>query len=133
VVEVEFSEFQKLDIRVGKVISAERVAGATKLLRFTVDFGEFKRQSVAGLGHIYDPEHFIGKQYVFVVNLKPRKIRGRRQGRRRRREGRRQLRERRERRKRREGRGPRGRGEGRGLRGLSQKLHLRPRLRKKLK
>jgi len=76
VVEVEFSEFQKLDIRVGKVISAERVAGATKLLRFTVDFGEFKRQSVAGLGHIYDPEHFIGKQYVFVVNLKPRKIRG---------------------------------------------------------
>ena len=58
-VEVEFSEFQKLDIRVGKVISAERVAGATKLLRFTVDFGEFKRQSVAGLGHIYDPEHFI--------------------------------------------------------------------------
>ncbi|RLG03638.1 MAG: methionine--tRNA ligase [Thaumarchaeota archaeon] len=75
-VEVEFSEFQRLDIRVGKVISAERVPGATKLLRFTVDFGEFKRQSIAGLGHIYDPEHFIGKQYVFVVNLKPRKIRG---------------------------------------------------------
>jgi len=76
VVEVEFSEFQKLDIRVGRVVSAERVVGATKLLRFTVDFGEFKRQSVAGLGHIYDPEYFVGKQYVFVVNVKPRRIRG---------------------------------------------------------
>ena len=74
--EVDFSDFQKLDIRVGRVISAERVEGAAKLLRFEVDFGEFRKQSVAGLGHIYKPEDFIGKQFVFVVNLKPKKIRG---------------------------------------------------------
>ncbi len=74
--EVDFSDFQKLDIRVGRVISAERVEGAAKLLRFEVDFGEFKKQSVAGLGHIYEPEQFTGKQFVFIVNLKPKKIRG---------------------------------------------------------
>ena len=74
--EVDFSEFERLDIRVGRIVSAERVEGARKLLKFIVDFGEFRRQSLAGLGHIYDPEHFAGKQYVFIVNLKPRKIRG---------------------------------------------------------
>jgi len=74
--EVDFSDFQKLDIRIGRVISAERVEGAAKLLRFEVDFGEFRRQSVAGLGHIYEPEDFVGKQFVFVVNLKPKRIRG---------------------------------------------------------
>jgi len=74
--EIDFSDFQKLDIRVGRVISAERVEGATKLLKFVVDFGEFKKQSIAGLGHIYEPEQFMGKQFAFVVNLKPKKIRG---------------------------------------------------------
>lgn len=74
--EVDFSDFQKLDIRIGRVISAERVEGAAKLLRFIVDFGEFKKQSVAGLGHIYEPDQFVGKQLVFIVNLKPKKIRG---------------------------------------------------------
>ncbi len=74
--EVDFSEFQRLDIRIGRVISAERIEGATKLLKFTVDFGEFRRQSVAGLGHIYEPNEFINKEFVFVVNLKPKKIKG---------------------------------------------------------
>jgi len=74
--EVDFSEFQRLDIRIGRVISAERVEGAARLLKLIVDFGEFKRQSVAGLGHIYEPEDFIGREFAFVVNLKPKKIRG---------------------------------------------------------
>lgn len=74
--QVDFSNFQKLDIRIGRVVSAERVEGATKLLKLTVDFGQYRKQSIAGLGHIYDPEYFIGKQFVFVVNLKPKKIRG---------------------------------------------------------
>ncbi|MCD6535821.1 MAG: methionine--tRNA ligase [Thaumarchaeota archaeon] len=74
--QVDFSDFQKLDIRIGRVISAERVEGATKLLKLTVDFGQYQKQSIAGLGHIYDPEYFVGKQFAFVVNLKPKKIRG---------------------------------------------------------
>jgi len=74
--EIDFSDFQKLDIRIGKIVSAEKVEGSAKLLKFVVDFGEYRKQSVAGLGHIYDPEHFAGKQFAFVVNLKPRKIRG---------------------------------------------------------
>jgi len=74
--EVDFSEFQRLDIRIGRVISAERIEGAAKLLKLMVDFGEFKKQSVAGLGHIYQPSDFIGKEFAFVVNLKPKKIRG---------------------------------------------------------
>ncbi|MCD6236069.1 MAG: methionine--tRNA ligase [Thaumarchaeota archaeon] len=75
-VEVDFSDFQKLDIRIGRVVSAEKVEGSTKLLRLVVDFGEFKKQSVAGLGHIYEPSYFLNKQFAFVVNLKPKKIRG---------------------------------------------------------
>ena len=74
--EIDFSDFQKLDIRIGRVVSAERVEGAAKLLKFEVDFGEFKKQSVAGLGHIYEPDQFVGKEFAFVVNLKPKKIRG---------------------------------------------------------
>lgn len=74
--EVDFSDFQRLDIRIGRIVSAERVEGATKLLKLLVDFGGYRKQSIAGLGHIYEPEHFIGKQFAFVVNLKPKKIRG---------------------------------------------------------
>lgn len=74
--EVDFSDFQKLDIRIGRVISAERVEGAARLLKLIVDFGQYRKQSIAGLGHIYNPEDFIGKQFAFVVNLKPKRIRG---------------------------------------------------------
>jgi len=74
--EVDFSDFQRLDIRIGRVISAERVEGSAKLLKMLVDFGEFRKQTIAGLGHIYDPEHFVGRQFAFIVNLKPKKIRG---------------------------------------------------------
>jgi len=74
--EVDFSDFQRLDIRIGRVISAERVEGSAKLLKMLVDFGEFRKQTIAGLGHIYNPEHFVGRQFAFIVNLKPKKIRG---------------------------------------------------------
>lgn len=73
--EIDFSDFKKVDIRIGRVVSAERVEGSDKLLKFSVSFGDNKKQAVAGLGHLYRPEDFVGKQYAFVVNLKPRKIR----------------------------------------------------------
>lgn len=74
--EVDISEFRRLDIRIGRIVSAERVPGTERLIRFEVDFGGERKQAVAGLGHIYEPEHFVGKQYAFLYNLKPRKLRG---------------------------------------------------------
>ncbi|MEN2974651.1 MAG: methionine--tRNA ligase [Candidatus Caldarchaeales archaeon] len=76
VAEVDISEFRRLDLRIGRVISAEKVRGTDRLIKMLVDFGDVKKQAIAGLGHIYGPEHFIGKLYAFVFNLKPRKIRG---------------------------------------------------------
>jgi len=73
---VDISEFRRLDIRIGRIVSAERVPGTDRLIRFKVDFGGVEKQAVAGLGHIYEPEHFLGKQYAFVYNLKPRRLRG---------------------------------------------------------
>jgi methionine--tRNA ligase beta chain len=74
--EVDISEFRRLDLRIGRVIGAERVKGTDRLIKLQVDFGGVRRQAIAGLGHIYEPEYFIGKLFAFVFNLKPRKIRG---------------------------------------------------------
>lgn len=73
---VDPSDFKKLDIRVGTVKEAERVRGSERLILLKVDFGNYTRQSLAGMGHIYMPEEFVGKQYVFLVNLRPKKIMG---------------------------------------------------------
>jgi len=75
-VEIDISEFRKVEMRVGRVLSAERVEGTDRLLRLEVDFGSFKRQAITGLGHLYGPEHFAGRSFIFVLNLAPRKIRG---------------------------------------------------------
>jgi methionine--tRNA ligase beta chain len=74
--EIDISEFKRIDMRVGKVVKAERVPGTDRLIRLEVDFKDFKKQAITGLGHLYGPEHFLDKEYVFVVNLKPRKMRG---------------------------------------------------------
>jgi len=74
--EVDIAEFKRIDLRIGRVIQAERVKGSDKLIKMIVDFGGVKKQAVAGLGHIYDAEHFVGKLFAFVFNLKPKKIRG---------------------------------------------------------
>ena len=74
---VSYEEFIKIDLRVGKVISAERVKGSKKLLRLIVDLGELgKRQIIAGLGKWYKPEYFIGKNIIVVANLQPKRIFG---------------------------------------------------------
>ena len=63
-------------MRVGLVKSAERVAGADKLLKLLVDIGDEVRQVVAGIAVAYTPEQLIGKKVVVVANLAPRKLRG---------------------------------------------------------
>jgi len=71
-----FDDFQKLDIRIGTVIEAEKVPNSFKLLRLVIDFGDFKRQVIAGIATKYSPEHLQGKQIPVIVNLAPRKIAG---------------------------------------------------------
>ncbi|MGC8966163.1 MAG: methionine--tRNA ligase [Caldimicrobium sp.] len=68
-------EFRKWDLRIGKVVFAEKVQGADKLLRLEVLCPE-KRQIVSGIAQYYKPEELLGKEVVIVVNLKPAKIRG---------------------------------------------------------
>lgn len=74
--EIPFSDFEKIDLRVGTVKSAVPVPDTDKLIQLQVCFGSFERQIVAGVGKSYAPEALVGKQYVFVVNLAPRKLRG---------------------------------------------------------
>jgi tRNA-binding protein len=73
---INFEDFEKVDLRIGKIISAERVAGSEKLMKLEVEFGEEKRQVVAGIGKTYAPEDLIGKTAVFVINLEPRIMMG---------------------------------------------------------
>jgi len=75
--EVTIEEFARLDIRVGKVLKAERVPGARKLMRLEVDLGEGRpRQLVAGLIGFYEPEELVGMNVVVLANLRPRKFMG---------------------------------------------------------
>ncbi|MFB3880526.1 MAG: methionine--tRNA ligase [Armatimonadota bacterium] len=73
---VSFSDFKKIELRVGEVLTAEPVPGADKLLKLTVDIGGEQRTMVAGVALSYRPEQLIGKQVVVVANLEPATIRG---------------------------------------------------------
>ena len=72
----EFDDFEKLDIRVGKVLECEKVAKSDKLLRFTLEVGSEKRQILSGIAKYHTPDELIGKNVIFIANLKPRKIMG---------------------------------------------------------
>lgn len=72
----EFEDFEKLDIRVGKVIECEKVQKSEKLLRFTLEVGSETRQILSGIAKYHTPEELIGKNVIFIANLKPRKIMG---------------------------------------------------------
>ena len=73
---ITIDDFAKVEMRVGQVKSAERVAGADKLLKVMVDVGDEVRQIVAGIATAYQPEQLVGRKVVVVVNLQPRKLRG---------------------------------------------------------
>jgi len=74
---ITIDDFAKVDLRVGQVISAERVKGADKLLHLKVDIGEAApRTIVAGIATAYQPEQLVGRKVVIVANLEPRKLRG---------------------------------------------------------
>jgi methionyl-tRNA synthetase len=74
--EIVYDDFSKLDLRVGTIVSADKVEKADKLLKLEVDLGFEKRTVVSGIALHFKPEDIVGKQVVVVVNLAPRKMRG---------------------------------------------------------
>ena len=74
---ISYDDFTKLEIRVGTVMAAERIPDTDKLLKCTVDFGEFgERTIVSGIALLRKPEEIVGKQLPYIVNLAPRMLRG---------------------------------------------------------
>jgi methionyl-tRNA synthetase len=73
---IGIEDFTKVEMRVGQIKTAERIVGADKLLKLTVDIGTEVRQICAGIAQFYEPEKLIGRKVAVVVNLAPRKLRG---------------------------------------------------------
>jgi len=81
---ISFEEFQKIDLRIGKIIKAEKVDGSEKLLKLEINLGQDPstgsgqeiRQIIAGIAKFYKPEDLVGKEIVVVTNLEPKKLMG---------------------------------------------------------
>lgn len=73
---IDYSEFEKMDIRVGTVLECQKVPKADKLLQFTIADGLENRTILSGIAQYYKPEYLVGKQVCFIANLAPRKIKG---------------------------------------------------------
>lgn len=74
---ISYDDFAKLDIRIGRVVAAEPIDGADKLIKCTVDFGDFgTRTIVSGIKEWKTPEELVGRQLPYIVNLAPRMLRG---------------------------------------------------------
>jgi methionyl-tRNA synthetase len=75
--EIAYEDFAKVEIRVGTVLAAELVPETDKLIKCTIDFGEFgTRTIVSGIAEWKKPEELVGKQLPYVTNLAPRMLRG---------------------------------------------------------
>ncbi len=75
-VEIDIKDFSKLDIRIGKIVKAEKIKGSRKLMKLEVDVGGEVRQIVAGIAEVYEPEEVVGKLVPVLVNIKPAKLMG---------------------------------------------------------
>ncbi len=74
---INYDHFSQVELRVGTVLSAEEIEGSDKLLKLSVDMGEEQpRQVLSGIKKWYKPAQLVGKQFVFVANLEPRKMMG---------------------------------------------------------
>jgi len=73
---IEMQDFSKVQLRVAKILSAERLANTDKLLRLQIELGSERRQIVAGIAQHYTPEQLLGRLIIVVANLKPAKLRG---------------------------------------------------------
>jgi methionine--tRNA ligase beta chain len=73
---IDFEDFKKLDIRIAKIIEAERIEESEKLLKLKISLGEEERQIVAGLAKEYSADELIGREIVVLANLEPKKLMG---------------------------------------------------------
>ena len=73
---VSIDDFKKIEMRVGKVLAAERVEGSEKLLKLRVDIGSGERQIIAGIGSYYAPVNLVGRNIIIAANLEPRMLMG---------------------------------------------------------
>ncbi len=73
---ITYEEFKKMDLKVAKVIAAERVEGTKKLLKLQIDLGSEQRQIIAGVAETYSPEDLLNKEFIVIANLQPAVIRG---------------------------------------------------------
>jgi methionine--tRNA ligase beta chain len=73
---INFEEFKRVELKIAKILKAERIEGSDKLLRLEVDLGDGQRQILAGIGKAYDPEFLIGREIAVVANLEPRMMMG---------------------------------------------------------
>jgi methionine--tRNA ligase beta chain len=71
---ISFEQFKKIELKVGKVLNAEKIEGSEKLLKLIVDLGDERRQLIAGIAKYYRPKDLIGKEIVVVANLEPKKL-----------------------------------------------------------
>ena len=74
--EISFEEFQKLDMRTGRILEADQIPGSRNLIRMIVSFGTEKRQAVVGLLQWYKPEDLVDRKCAFILNLQRRKLMG---------------------------------------------------------
>ncbi len=75
-VDITYSDFAKLDLRVAKIVSAEPILGKTKILKGTIDLGTEKRDVIIGGAQYYVPSDLVGKTVIAVVNLEPKTLVG---------------------------------------------------------
>jgi len=73
---ITLEEFQKMDLRVAKILAAEKIEGSDKLLKLQISLGDELRCIVAGIAQFYEPEKLIGREIIVVANLEPRVLRG---------------------------------------------------------
>jgi|SRR5450756_815034 len=73
---ISIEDFAKIDLRVGTIVAAERVPGATKILKLTIDIGDRQMNTASGIAQYYQPDGLVGRRVVVVANLQPAVIRG---------------------------------------------------------
>jgi methionyl-tRNA synthetase len=76
IAEISFSDFEKLDLRIGKILEVSAIPESKKLIKIIVDFGTEQKQAIAGIRKYYPPETLIGKKCVFLLNLQRRLLAG---------------------------------------------------------
>lgn len=73
---INYEAFTQLDIKIGKIIAAEKITGTDKLLKLEIDLGTEKRTLVAGIAEMYQPQDLVGKEIPILVNLEPKRLKG---------------------------------------------------------